>query len=95
MVFHHINAYEENGHVVFDLITYENSGLYDMFYMENMRKNVEEDSDVTIPTAVSQRFVIPVNAQLKVSDNMRQTNSTISSNTRDIEMISDMSYMNE
>ena len=66
VVFHHINAYEENGHVVFDLITYKDSSLYDMFYIENMKKEVEE-TDKSFPVPVSQRFVIPINADLKVS----------------------------
>uniref|UniRef100_A0AAR2JVF1 Beta-carotene oxygenase 1, like n=1 Tax=Pygocentrus nattereri TaxID=42514 RepID=A0AAR2JVF1_PYGNA len=64
VVFHHINAYEENGHVVFDLITFKDASLYDMFYMENMKKEIQEEGK-TIPPPVSQRFVIPINADLK------------------------------
>uniref|UniRef100_A0A4W4GB49 Beta-carotene oxygenase 1, like n=1 Tax=Electrophorus electricus TaxID=8005 RepID=A0A4W4GB49_ELEEL len=41
VMFHHINAYEEDGHVVFDLITYEDNSLYDMFYLKNMRQDAE------------------------------------------------------
>ncbi|XP_036441798.1 beta-carotene oxygenase 1, like isoform X2 [Colossoma macropomum] len=64
VVFHHINAYEEKGHVVFDLITYKDGSLYDMFYMENMKKEIQEEGE-TVPSPVSQRFVIPINADLK------------------------------
>ncbi|XP_073692944.1 beta,beta-carotene 15,15'-dioxygenase [Garra rufa] len=63
VIFHHINAYEENGHVVFDLITYQDSNLYDMFYIHNMKKDVdkfiETNKDFSRPTC--QRFVLPLN----------------------------------
>lgn len=63
VVFHHINAYEEDGHVVFDLITYQDSNLYDMFYIRNMRQDIDEfiktNKDFSSPTC--QRFVLPIN----------------------------------
>ncbi|XP_051994656.1 beta,beta-carotene 15,15'-dioxygenase-like [Xyrauchen texanus] len=62
-VFHHINAYEEDGHVVFDLITYQDSNLYDMFYLKNMKQDVDKfmytNKDYSQPTC--QWFVLPVN----------------------------------
>jgi len=61
--FHHINAYEEDGHVVFDLITYQDSNLYNMFYIHNMKQDVaefiENNKDFSRPTC--QRFVLPLN----------------------------------
>ncbi|KAL0187907.1 hypothetical protein M9458_015006, partial [Cirrhinus mrigala] len=63
VIFHHINAYEEDGHVVFDLITYQDSNLYDMFYIHNMKQDVdkfiETNKDLSRPTC--QRFVLPLN----------------------------------
>ncbi|XP_067314298.1 beta,beta-carotene 15,15'-dioxygenase [Pseudorasbora parva] len=63
VVFHHINAYEEDGHVVFDLITYQDSNLYEMFYIQNMKQDVadfiETNKDFSQPTC--QRFVLPLN----------------------------------
>ncbi|XP_051998031.1 beta,beta-carotene 15,15'-dioxygenase-like isoform X2 [Xyrauchen texanus] len=65
VVFHHVNAYEEDGHVVFDLITYKDSNLYDMFYLKNMKQDVdkfiETNKDFSQPTC--QRFVLPVNIE--------------------------------
>uniref|UniRef100_A0A673MH91 Beta,beta-carotene 15,15'-dioxygenase-like n=1 Tax=Sinocyclocheilus rhinocerous TaxID=307959 RepID=A0A673MH91_9TELE len=62
VVFHHINAYEEDGHVVFDLITYQDSNLYDMFYIHNMKQDVdkfiETNKEFSRPTC--QRFVLPL-----------------------------------
>uniref|UniRef100_A0A671Q5R4 Beta-carotene oxygenase 1, like n=1 Tax=Sinocyclocheilus anshuiensis TaxID=1608454 RepID=A0A671Q5R4_9TELE len=58
VIFHHINAYEEDSHVVFDLITYQDSNLYDMFYIHNMKQDVdkfiETNKDFSRPTC--QRF---------------------------------------
>lgn len=62
MVFHHINAYEDDGHVVFDLISYEDSGLYDMFYIQNVKQDtdsfIESNRKFSKPTC--QRFVLPL-----------------------------------
>uniref|UniRef100_A0A3P9LTV0 Beta-carotene oxygenase 1, like n=1 Tax=Oryzias latipes TaxID=8090 RepID=A0A3P9LTV0_ORYLA len=62
VVFHHINAYEENGHVVFDMITYKDSNLYNMFYLHNMKKDtnafIQTNQDFSPP--VGQRFVLPL-----------------------------------
>nr|XP_057907887.1 beta,beta-carotene 15,15'-dioxygenase isoform X2 [Doryrhamphus excisus] len=63
VVFHHINAYESDGHVVFDLITYADSNLYDMFYMKNLRLDtssfIESNANSSPPRC--QRFVLPLN----------------------------------
>ncbi|XP_053710037.1 beta,beta-carotene 15,15'-dioxygenase isoform X4 [Synchiropus splendidus] len=62
VVFHHINAYEEAGHVVVDLISYKDSNLYDMFYLHNLRQEtkdfIEDASQFSPPTC--QRFVLPL-----------------------------------
>ncbi|KAI9531637.1 hypothetical protein NQZ68_039343 [Dissostichus eleginoides] len=62
VVFHHINAYESDGHVVFDLISYEDSKLYEMFYMKNFKQDagsfMEENRSACIPDVL--RFVLPL-----------------------------------
>ncbi|KAM3857269.1 beta,beta-carotene 15,15'-dioxygenase [Diretmus argenteus] len=62
VTFHHINAYEAEGHVVFDLITYENSNLYDMFYLKSMREETNEfiESKKNFSPPVCQRFALPL-----------------------------------
>ncbi|XP_072235248.1 beta,beta-carotene 15,15'-dioxygenase [Leuresthes tenuis] len=64
VVFHHINAYEDDGHVVFDMICYEDSNLYDMFYLHNMKQEsssfIQTNKDFSPP--VCQRFVLPLSA---------------------------------
>ena len=63
VVFHHINAYEDDGHVVFDLIAYKDANLYNMFYLHNMTKEtstfIQTNKDFSPP--VCQRFVLPLN----------------------------------
>ncbi|KAL1007237.1 hypothetical protein UPYG_G00083840 [Umbra pygmaea] len=63
VVFHHINAYEDDDHVVFDMITYKDSNLYEMFYLENMRMQSNKfiESNVNFSRPVCQRFVLPLN----------------------------------
>lgn len=63
VVFHHINAYEDDGHVVFDLISYEDSNLYDMFYIQNMRQETSSfiQSNKRFSPPVCKRFVLPLN----------------------------------
>lgn len=63
VVFHHINAYEANDHVVFDLISYKDSSLYDMFYIHNLKQEtssfIQSNRNFCLP--VCQRFVLPLN----------------------------------
>lgn len=63
VVFHHINAYEDDGHVVFDLISYKDSNLYNMFYLENIKKETSNfiQSHKSFSPPSCQRFVIPLN----------------------------------
>ncbi|XP_054479644.1 beta,beta-carotene 15,15'-dioxygenase [Anoplopoma fimbria] len=62
VVFHHINAYEDDGHVVFDLISYEDSNLYEMFYIQNMKQETDSfiQTNKKFLPPVCQRFVLPL-----------------------------------
>ena len=60
VVFHHVNAYEEDGCLVFDVIAYEDGSLYQLFYLANLNQDFEENSRLTsIPTL--RRFAVPLN----------------------------------
>ncbi|XP_072254224.1 beta,beta-carotene 15,15'-dioxygenase-like [Pyxicephalus adspersus] len=64
VVYHHINAYEEDGHLVFDIIAYEDNSLYEMFYMANIRNVLNPETAMTsVPTC--KRFVIPLQCPKK------------------------------
>nr|XP_036849654.1 beta,beta-carotene 15,15'-dioxygenase [Manis javanica] len=59
VVFHHVNAYEEDGCLLFDVIAYEDSSLYQLFYLANLNQDFEENSRLTsIPTL--KRFAVPL-----------------------------------
>lgn len=77
VVFHHVNAYEEDGCVVFDVIAYEDSSLYQLFYLANLNKDFEENSRLTsVPTL--RRFAVP----LRVDKVLRSGNSLLSGQPR-------------
>lgn len=63
VVFHHINAYEDDGHLVCDLITYSDSSLYDMFYIRNVKQDTSNfvQANQTFCPPVCKRFVFPLN----------------------------------
>lgn len=65
VVFHHINAYEDDGHVVFDIIAYKDSNLYDMFYLHNIRQETSSfiETNKEFDPPVCHRFVLPLNVQ--------------------------------
>ncbi|XP_040921779.1 beta,beta-carotene 15,15'-dioxygenase [Toxotes jaculatrix] len=59
VVYHHVNAFEEDGHVIFDVVAYNDNGLYDMFYLSKLRENTGfRDESYSKPSY--RRFVLPV-----------------------------------
>ncbi|XP_061661279.1 beta,beta-carotene 15,15'-dioxygenase [Syngnathoides biaculeatus] len=59
VVYHHVNAFEVDGYVVFDVIAYKDSGLYDMFYLSKLKeKPGSHDSSYSKPSY--KRFALPV-----------------------------------
>ncbi|XP_051266943.1 beta,beta-carotene 15,15'-dioxygenase [Dicentrarchus labrax] len=61
VVYHHVNAYEDDGHVLFDVIAYNNSSLYDMFYLSKLKKNPGfHDDSYSKPNY--RRFVLPIHS---------------------------------
>uniref|UniRef100_G1PR13 Beta-carotene oxygenase 1 n=1 Tax=Myotis lucifugus TaxID=59463 RepID=G1PR13_MYOLU len=59
VVFHHINAYEEDGCLLFDVIAYEDSSLYDCFYLDNLKQGFEGNSRI-VPVPTLKRFAVPL-----------------------------------
>nr|XP_006122733.1 beta,beta-carotene 15,15'-dioxygenase isoform X1 [Pelodiscus sinensis] len=59
VLFHHVNAYEEDGHIVIDVISYADNSLYQMFYLKNLNEDLEKNTKLTsIP--VCKRLVVPL-----------------------------------
>ncbi|OTF82067.1 Retinal pigment epithelial membrane protein-like protein, partial [Euroglyphus maynei] len=54
--FHMINSYEDNGHIVTDIMAYKNATILDKWDLHQMRKNIYDDNNQAVPT----RFVMPI-----------------------------------
>nr|XP_056718813.1 beta,beta-carotene 15,15'-dioxygenase [Euleptes europaea] len=77
VVFHHVNAYEEDGHVILDLISYSDGSLYDMFYLKNLDGSFESTAKTTsVPCC--KRFVVPLQSDkdAEVGSNLVRLPST-------------------
>ncbi|XP_004437134.1 PREDICTED: beta,beta-carotene 15,15'-monooxygenase [Ceratotherium simum simum] len=77
VVFHHVNAYEEDGCLLFDVIAYEDSSLYQLFYLANLNQDFEENSRLTSSPALK-RFAVPLHADenAEVGSNLIKLAST-------------------
>ncbi|XP_019391479.1 PREDICTED: beta,beta-carotene 15,15'-dioxygenase [Crocodylus porosus] len=59
VLFHHVNAYEEDGQVIFDVICYADSSLYEMFYLKYLNAEFKENTKhFSLPAC--KRFVVPL-----------------------------------
>ncbi|XP_033896487.1 beta,beta-carotene 15,15'-dioxygenase [Acipenser ruthenus] len=80
VVYHHVNAYEEDGHVVFDIIAYKDSSLYDMFYLANLEQSPErfEAENCLSSAPVCKRYVLPLHSakDAEIGKNMVKLEST-------------------
>ncbi|KAK1330418.1 hypothetical protein QTO34_010607 [Cnephaeus nilssonii] len=59
VVFHHVNAYEEDGCLLFDVIAYEDSSLYQCLYLANLKEGFEGNSRI-VPVPTLKRFAVPL-----------------------------------
>ncbi|XP_061614847.1 beta,beta-carotene 15,15'-dioxygenase [Phyllopteryx taeniolatus] len=59
VVYHHVNAFEVDGCVIFDVIAYKDNNLYDMFYLSKLKeKPGSHDNSYSKPSY--KRFALPV-----------------------------------
>ena len=56
VVFHHVNAYEEDGCLLFDVIAYEDGSLYQLFYLANLNEDFKENSRLTVELSAQNFF---------------------------------------
>lgn len=57
--FHHINAYEEDDHIVVDMCCYDNTQIIDSFFFKNI---FDKDYKMTA-LAEARRLVLPLNVK--------------------------------
>ncbi|XP_041824936.1 beta,beta-carotene 15,15'-dioxygenase isoform X2 [Melanotaenia boesemani] len=86
VVYHHINAFEDDGHVVFDVIAYNNNSLYDMFYMSKLKEKAGfHVSNYSKPSY--KRFVLPTQCDkgVAVGENLVKLKYTTASAVKEKE----------
>uniref|UniRef100_A0A8C4Z3V1 Uncharacterized protein n=1 Tax=Gadus morhua TaxID=8049 RepID=A0A8C4Z3V1_GADMO len=72
VIYHHVNAFEENGHVIFDVIGYDDCSLYDMFYLQK-QKDKPESKGWSKP--VYRRYALPLHVDSGAAGQNLVTNS--------------------
>ncbi|XP_070709010.1 beta,beta-carotene 15,15'-dioxygenase [Pempheris klunzingeri] len=66
VVYHHVNAFEDDGHVIFDVIAYDDNSLYDMFYLSKLKESPKfHDESYSKPNY--RRFVLPIHSDKGVA----------------------------
>ncbi|KAG7259623.1 hypothetical protein CRUP_024553, partial [Coryphaenoides rupestris] len=77
MVFyHHVNAFEDDGHVIFDVIGYDDNSLYDMFYLDKLKENAEVQT-MAYSKPTYRRFALPLREDAgAVGENLVTTSLT-------------------
>lgn len=66
-VYHHVNAFEDDGHVVFDVIAYDDNSLYDMFYLDKLKEQIGNNTMYVKPKC--RRFVLPLSDKVRYVGN--------------------------
>ncbi|KAM3860245.1 beta,beta-carotene 15,15'-dioxygenase [Diretmus argenteus] len=79
IVYHHVNAFEDDGHVVFDVIACNDNSLYEMFYLSKLKDNPESCEGYSKP--IYRRFAIPLQTDKgsKVGENLVKLKYTTAS----------------
>ncbi|XP_077165730.1 beta,beta-carotene 15,15'-dioxygenase isoform X2 [Paroedura picta] len=80
VVYHHVNAYEENEHLILDVISYADNRLYDFFYLKNLDGRYEDAAKIpSVPCC--KRFVLPLQSvkDAEVGSNLVRLPSTTAS----------------
>ncbi|XP_071440235.1 beta,beta-carotene 15,15'-dioxygenase-like [Hetaerina americana] len=67
-VFHHINTYEEDGHLIVDVIAYDSPELLEKLYLEILRSSEFSYSDL----GGGRRFVLPLPKQNETVNDIKQ-----------------------
>ncbi|XP_077480721.1 beta,beta-carotene 15,15'-dioxygenase [Stigmatopora argus] len=77
VVYHHVNAFEVDGCVIFDVIAYKDVALYEMFYLSKMKESPSSrDTNYSKPSY--KRFALPVqpNKSAAIGDNLVKSTCT-------------------
>ncbi|GFT31529.1 beta,beta-carotene 15,15'-dioxygenase [Nephila pilipes] len=64
--FHHINTYEEDGHVVADILAYPDAEVLDILFLDKLREGKMPE----ICAAITTRFILPLKTDGKEGSNL-------------------------
>ncbi|XP_061777994.1 beta,beta-carotene 15,15'-dioxygenase [Nerophis ophidion] len=86
VVYHHVNAFEMEGHVIVDVIAYKDHSLYEMFYMSKLKEN-RGNRDESYSKPSYKRFAIPVQSDkgAAIGQNMVKVKCTTASAVKEKE----------
>ncbi|XP_056155505.1 beta,beta-carotene 15,15'-dioxygenase [Lampris incognitus] len=80
VVYHHVNAFEVDGHLIIDVIAYDDNGLYEMLYLNKM-KEIDEPTVTDKCKPTYRRFALPLHCEkgAEIGKNLVKTQSTTAS----------------
>ncbi|XP_073763284.1 beta,beta-carotene 15,15'-dioxygenase isoform X1 [Danio rerio] len=76
-VYHQVNAFEDDGHVVFDVIAYDDNNLYEFFYLNKLKETMGATNLYCKPKFT--RFVFPLSDQGETGENLVKLKYTTAS----------------
>ncbi|KAI7814318.1 beta,beta-carotene 15,15'-dioxygenase [Triplophysa rosa] len=78
-VYHQVNAFEDDGHVVCDVIAYDDNGLYDMFYLAKLKEPLASDTNPLYCKPRCKRFVLPLSDKGETGEDLVKLEYTTAS----------------
>ncbi|XP_078389153.1 carotenoid-cleaving dioxygenase, mitochondrial isoform X2 [Cetorhinus maximus] len=80
-IFHHINAFEDNGFIVLDLCCFDDGNFVKIINLQNLRQTGEALDEIynTLPKGFPHRFVLPLNINSNTSIDQNLNTLTYSS----------------
>ncbi|KAL4221336.1 hypothetical protein ACF0H5_019597 [Mactra antiquata] len=88
LLFHHINAYEEDGHIVLDLCCHKDKTIMDNMYMKKLSSPEAEQGFRDAGPPQVRRYVLPLNLQqeeIKKGENLVKLENTTATCRKDSE----------
>ncbi|KTF73950.1 hypothetical protein cypCar_00030674 [Cyprinus carpio] len=82
-VYHQVNAFEDDGHVVFDVICYDDNSLYEMFYLDKLKEQMGANTMYCKPKC--KRFVLPLSDMGETGEDLVKLKYTTASAVKEKE----------
>ena len=73
IVTHHVNAYEEDGHIVMDVIAYDDDNLFKLYSLDQIKKEPGDADYKSNVVGQIRRFVLPLSKKKVIKFNRNST----------------------